>query len=249
LSFIDPYGMVCLCQFCRHLGNRFKYAGIVLPDRLDVQAYMARMGFFGHVGGHVSLHNQQVTSDGGRLPASSEVLLELTSVKRQEDVVEVTRVILDRMKVILREQLHYSNGDINKFATVLGEVCHNIHDHSEDEGVVCVQRYTSRDGRKYVVIGVADLGIGIRASLAKRFPDANGWPHHVAIASALRKDFSRYPDRGLGLYIISQIVGQYRGSLDIRSGDTRLSVKQRAGWVQSCPFPGTQVSIRLSQKG
>ena len=111
-----------------------------------------------------------------------------------------------------------------------------------------MQRYTSRAGRKFVIIGVADLGIGIRESLGKRFSQAREWPHYRAIANALRKDFSRYPDRGLGLYVISQIVNQYHGSLDIRSGDTSLYVRQRARWVQSCPFPGTQVGISLSEK-
>lgn len=249
VTFVDPYGMASLWALCRYLGGRFaRRVTLVLPKSDDLQVYLNRMQFSDQVAPYVRLENRLVLAGVPHTARSSEVLLELTPVKGKEDIVGATQAILERMGVILSQQLQYTQRDVSKFSTVLGELCQNIHDHSEDEGVACVQRYTNRQGEKFVVVGVADLGIGIRASLTKRFPEATNWPHHTAIANALKKDFSRYPDRGLGLYIISQIVGEYRGSLDIRSGDTRLYVRHRARWVQSCDFPGTQVSISLSEK-
>jgi sensor histidine kinase regulating citrate/malate metabolism len=79
-----------------------------------------------------------------------------------------------------------------------------------------------------VVVGVADLGIGIRQSLATRYRQAERWSHIQAIVNALQKEYSRHPDRGLGLFMVSQIVGAYQGSLHLRSGDARLYLRHRA---------------------
>jgi signal transduction histidine kinase len=136
---------------------------------------------------------------------------------------------------------------VSAFATVVAEVCTNIFDHSGDSGVVAAQRYTRKqDKRKYVIIAVADIGIGIRASLAKRFRDATRWTHLQSIVNALQKEYSSRPERGLGLFMVSKIVGKHDGSLHIRSGDARLYLRHRARGIPVGDFPGTQLSISLS---
>jgi hypothetical protein len=46
--------------------------------------------------------------------------------------------------------------------------------------------------------------------------------------------------------MVSKIVGQYRGSLHLRSGDARLYLRHRARRLAAGLFPGTQLAISLS---
>lgn len=246
VKFIDPYGLVCLWAVVRHLRSRFRRVRVALPTDGDLQAYLRRMDFPTAIARMADIENEVASLRGSLRP--SDVLLEMTAVEQQADVVKVTRSILGRIGQILKNELQYTERDITAFSTVVSEVCTNIFDHSEDKGIVAAQRYTQRDGTKYTIIGVADFGIGIRESLAKRWRNAKAWPHLHAIVNALQKEYSRHPERGLGLYMVSKIVGEYRGSLRIRSGNAQLYLRHRAQGFPSVDFPGTQISISLSIK-
>ena len=154
---------------------------------------------------------------------------------------------MERVGAILQNELNFKKKEINNFSTIISELCYNIKDHSEDKGFVAVQRYTGKvDGKKYVVVGVGDLGIGIKNSLGKRF-EVSAWSHLDAIIAAIKKEYSAFPDRGLGLYMVSKIIKDYRGALHIRSGNSRLYLRYNPRGVQACFFPGTQISISLSE--
>lgn len=246
VKFIDPYGLVGLWGVLRYLKRRFRTVHVVPPVERDLQAYLRRMNFPAIVSEVAELEDELSgrTTSG----APSDVLLEITPIAEQADVEQVTRNVLGRIRRILGSELGYGERDITAFCTVVSEACTNIFDHSEDVGVVAAQRYTQRGGTKYVIVGVADLGIGIRQSLATRYREAETWSHLQAIINALQKEYSRHPERGLGLFMVSKIVGEYRGSLHIRSGDARLYLRHRARGIAAGPFPGTQLAISLSAR-
>lgn len=54
----------------------------------------------------------------------------------------------------------------------MSEMVRNTLEHSRSPrgAVVCAQSYTGQRGRRYVSIGVADTGVGIRESLAANYP-------------------------------------------------------------------------------
>jgi len=246
VKFIDPYGLAGLWCVLRFLKRRHRAIVVIPPTDPQLQGYLHRMNF-------PAATAPMAVLDGsvGRHGASgpSDVLLELTSIEQQADVEQVLRTILGRIRRILEGELGYGERDVTAFCTVLSEACMNICDHSGDIGVVAAQRYTQRGGTGYVIVGVADLGIGIRQSLATRYRHAERWSHIQAIVNALQKEYSRHPDRGLGLFMVSRIVGAYRGSLHIRSGDARLYLRHRAHRLVAGPFPGTQLAISLSARG
>jgi len=246
VKFIDPYGLVGLWCVLRYLKRRHHAVVVIPPTDLDLQGYLQRMNF-PVVTARLALLEGSVGGRGATGP--SEVLLEMTPIEQQADVEKVLRDMLGRIRRILDSELGYGERDVTAFSTVLSEACTNICDHSEDIGVVAAQRYTQRDGTRYVIVGVADLGIGIRRSLATRYRHAERWSHIQAIVNALQKEYSRHPDRGLGLFMVSRIVGAYRGSLHIRSGDARLYLRHRAHRLVAGPFPGTQLAISLSARG
>ncbi len=243
VEFIDPYGMVCLYSAVQVLYNLSEEVICILPTCLETKEYLARMEFFDKISDFVEMDE---TWNDWEYDPESEVLLELTTVGNGKKSRREVRRILERIGKILHQSLAYEAKHISCIETVVSELCHNIVDHSESSGAVAVQQYTRRDGTRFLVIGVSDIGIGIRESLGKRY-DVKGWTHFEALVNSFKKEYSRFPDRGLGLYRINQIIKDYGGSLDIRTGDTRLHLRTRANAFTSSEFPGTHVSISLSE--
>lgn len=247
VKFVDPYGLVCLCTLGRYLKTKFKETSIVLPTDPQCQAYLRRMKFITFAKEHMEVKNENPSLEA-TIHSTPEILLELTKIEKkngnqQDDI----KNILARLIVILQHELNFKEKETANLSTIISELCYNIKDHSEDEGYLAVQRYQRRaDGKRYVIIGVGDLGIGIRNSLGRRF-DVSSWSHLEAIVQALKKDLSTYPDRGLGLYMVSKIMKDYGGALHIRSGNSRLYLRHNPRGVETALFPGTQVSISLSE--
>ena len=248
LRFIDPYGLVSLCLMGRYARTVVPRVFYRLPLAVPLRSYLGRVRF-DHALDGIEIEGPALLVDEDREKADSESLLELTRIQAQADVESLLGHIGLRVEVILAEELLYTAVEINQFKNVIAELCHNILDHSMNWGYVTAQRYMDpRLRKKYVVIGVGDLGIGIKKSLAQRH-DVSDWTHGAAIKNSLKQNFSRDDNRGLGLYIVNQICDRYRGSLHMRTGDTRLYIRGRKqSEYPSVHFPGTQVAIALYQR-
>ena len=248
LRFIDPYGLLSLCLMARYARTLSSRVVFHLPQAYALRSYLGRVRFAEAVDG-IDLAGPTLPVDQGREKIDSEALLEITRIEERVDVETVLGNIGQRVESILAEELRYAEVEINQFKNVVAELCHNILDHSENWGYLTAQRYMdSRVGKKYVVIGVGDFGIGIKKSLSTGHDTAE-WTHGKAILNSLRKHFSRDESRGLGLFIVNQICNRYNGSLHIRSGDTRVYIRGQRHWEHvSTHFPGTQIAITLYQR-
>ncbi len=248
LGFIGPYGLVCLYLAVRHLGDFFKKVVVVFPNDIFVKSYMVVMKFPECTDGFVDIQNLE-GCEFAEVLITNDILLPLTGIKGDKDSQEnITEPILLKLKDILQDELHYDETNIVKLSTIVSELCYNIIDHSEDEGVLAVQRYRRHnDGRRFLIVGVGDLGIGIKNSLGKRY-DVSDWSHLDAIIYSLKKNTSRKVDRGFGLYSVKKITEDYEGSLHVRSGNSRLYFRSSVHGFDSGLFPGTQVLINLSEQ-
>ena len=247
VGFVDPYAVGMLCLIGRYLRERFDRVTYRLPDAEAVKGYLARMKFLRALEDHVEFEGRDWSMEYAE-GTVGEGLLEVTAIRRREDVESLIGTISRTVSSILTAELGYTVREITSFQNVVAELSHNILDHSGDRGYVVAQRYTDRRGRKFAVIGVVDLGMGIRESLASRF-DVSDWTHAQAIAQALRKNVSRDPERGIGLYVVSTICSEYEGTLHIRSGDARVYVKGARVHANVSPvFPGTQIGLTLYEK-
>ncbi len=249
MKFIAPYGLIVLCLMARYARTAFDRVVYRMPRAYALRSYLGRVRFAEALQGLVELAGPDLVVDPEREKPESEALLEITRIEERVDVETVLDHIGQRVEAILAEELLYTEIEINQFKNVVAELCHNILDHSMNWGYVTAQRYQDpRKRMKYVVIGVGDLGIGIKKSLSQRFA-VHTWTHGEAIVNSLKKHFSRDTARGLGLYLVNQICNQYNGNLQIRSGDTRVYIRggQRSEHV-SAYFPGTLLSITLYQR-
>ena len=250
VTFIDPYGMVCILEIGELLKSERILKTIKLPESEEVLKYLERMDFFKFAVGYFNLEpSKPKLSEKYMRSSYSDVLLEITPIEKSDDIHFIVGKVKERAHAILATHLHYDERAINGFIVALSEVCQNILEHSETTGFVGIQKYHFQKMDKNVVkIAVMDIGIGFRKSLSERFSFKND---SGAIEKALLHGASRYTDegRGHGLAAVRRFVNQWNGRLSIRSGTAKLSIIP--GWSRpdtvtntkslassiSCPLP------------
>ncbi len=240
--FFDPYGMVCLVMLARSLQRRQHQVAFVLPNDSDALQFGHSMGFFDQLALYSSLRNT------GRTRATLSVGthgLGLTPIVAGADVT----AIVGQFLALARAELGFGVGDLVDSAKMVSELSSNVRDHSQDQGLAAAHLYRDRSGRRYISIGVADLGVGIRRSLSRQHTEAGQWTHAQAVARALDGLSSRATGGGLGLSSVRELVRRYQGHLALRSGDAKLqlSADKQPQALHVAFFEGAQVGISFSQ--
>jgi anti-sigma regulatory factor (Ser/Thr protein kinase) len=251
-AFIDPYGMVGLLEIGEFLKRGGARRALRLPDE-EVLSYLERMDFFRFAGEYFEFASGQPPMQA-RFPRSpdSDVLLEITSIAKSDDIHYIVGKVKDRAHAILEKHLHYDERGINGFIVALSEVCQNVIEHSENRGFVGIQKYYWKTIEKNVVkIAVMDIGVGFRKSLSERFSFRSDFE---AIGKGLLHGASRYSDkgRGHGLSALRRFVNEWNGRLSVRSGTAKLSIIPNwSGGKRKeenlAYFPGAQINIILPE--
>ena len=215
---------------------------MVLPSQRRAQSTVAQTGL------HAVLRQwAEVRNLPGRdLSERRNGNLPLSPIRSRSDV----QVVLAYLVSLAEQRLGFEQGDVLDASKVVSELCYNVVDHSQSEGLAVAQIAQDRHGRRFVSLAVADPGVGIRASLAGRHPEAAQWRHGEAIQRALGGLSSRSSGGGAGLRSIYAVVRRYGGRLAIRSGDERIyvSAERQPRTLVGAWFPGTQVGISFSQR-
>lgn len=253
LNFIDPYGMVGILETGRYLASGMPARDLILPSSENVIRYLERMDFFRYAKRYFHLVPEEHQLSEKYLRSHySDVLLEITPIRKSDDIHLIVSKVKKRAHTILHKHLRYNEKAINGFIVALSEVCQNIVEHSEHTGFVGIQKYRFHKlDRNVVKIAVMDLGIGFRSSLSRRVPVAHDLR---AIEDALLHGISRYEDRGRGhgLTGVKRFIKQWNGKMSIRSGTARYSIIPDWGWGREreknlVSFPGAQINIMLPE--
>ena len=241
-AFIDPYGAACLCLAARQLADRQRPLVIVLPSHTKARASVVQTGLAAALRPWAELRNLP----GHEARDERSGALPLSPIRSRSDV----QAVLAYLVGLTQQRLGFDPGDVLDASKVVSELCYNVVDHSRAEGLAVAQILRDRQGQRYVSLAVADPGVGIRASLAGRHPEAAQWRHGEAIQRALGGLSSRTTGGGAGLRSIYAVVRRYGGRLSIRSGDERLyvSADRQPRTLAGAWFPGTQVGISFSQR-
>jgi hypothetical protein len=198
VTYMTPSGVTWLWTCLRHLKSTGIQVEVTPPEKLALVYWLQWMRFFDHLEAEsieCALRAPTPVPPG----AVSDALLPMTPVRLQQDVEAIVNTSLEHIGTILKKHLGYQQRDVMNFATVLSETCKNILDHSEDMGMIAAQKYRVKRGRPFVMIGVADGGCGVRASLSRAHPGADTWDDETALRRALEWGMSGVPgeDRGL----------------------------------------------------
>jgi hypothetical protein len=252
IRFADPYGVLVLLAVGLSAPYRRGHAwGLILPRDPAVLSWLERCGARRHieklfiVDGPVGA-DDAMRHDSGRDP----VLLEVALVREGADVHRAVSRIKARADLLLVSRLGYSGLAADRFTVAMAEVCQNVVDHSGGPGLALAQCYLRAGGGPEIRLAVADVGIGVRASLAPRYADRlpGSWDDRAAVRLAFQLGVtaSGDPDRGLGLAAVADMVRAWGGTLRLRSGTAACEVGAHPGERGGlAPFPGTQVAIRL----
>lgn len=142
--------------------------------------------------------------------------------------------------------------------TLISEISSNVT-HSFDQGFALIQRYRSHTSARLgssVIVAIADLGIGIQASLKDKTQDLrlhDSRPLRTGsdfILRALDLGVTRRAEiGGLGLSRVKMIVEEWQGSLFIRSFSSRVlfANNRMYVWDDLVEVPGTQVIITVGE--
>ncbi len=251
-KWASPYCLVALLAAGQYAAEHgLERPLLTVPNERDVARYWARTGFFEHAGALFDLHGRvpKISASG-----ASDVLLEVTPIRGDDDVHEVVGRIQERAARILSHELGLEAQATVGFAMALSEACQNIVEHAEASGWVAVQTYSWRKrlGRRVVLIAVADAGVGFRQSLeasqARNYGDR--WGDAPALEAAVIQGISRFrdPGRGQGLAGVRRYISRWSGKLSIRSGTARIGLIP--SWDDDVPlaeglpyFPGSQMQM------
>jgi anti-sigma regulatory factor (Ser/Thr protein kinase) len=249
----SPYGLTALLTLAETRTTRPDFAA---PETEDTATYWARAGFFKFAMEVYDVHGHVPKT---RAAGESEVLLEITPVRKSEDVHAVVGRIQQKAQEIIQKKLNIDAKATVGFAMTLSEACQNIIEHAGRGGWVMVQTYTwqKRLGRRVVVIAVCDAGVGFRASLesAQGHRLGDRWDDATALEEAVIRGVSRFREtgRGQGLAGIRRYIGRWDGKLSVRSGTARITIVPP--WDDDLPlaeglpaFPGAQMQITIPER-
>lgn len=253
VRWVDPNGLVALLVAGSVAGDRQGAPPrLEPPESVDVLGYLGRMGFFEEAREIFEIQDRVPRRAAG----PSDVLLEITPIRANDDVHGVVDRVQSRAGTILASKLGYPATSVVPFSVILSEVCQNIIEHADGAGWVAAQAYNwaRRLGRWVVMISVMDVGRGFRGSLsdehAARYGDR--WSDATALEAAFLHGLTRFPDsgRGQGIQQIRRQVQRWNGAITIRSGTARIG--QVPDWDDTPPMtqglaslPGAQIGIVL----
>lgn len=259
LSFIPAEGVLALVSVARLWHRETGERTILRNLQVQVHQYLERVDLFTRCADWITAEDELDRGLCWERSMESSNLSELLPIESADqlnpwDVVLATA----RAKKILLTWIEQDEAAVNRLAVMLSELASNIV-HSEDQGFVIMQRYSAgspaRPGSR-VTIAIADLGIGIEASLRRRLhpqaivrlrDGADYILHALELGVTSRQDVA-----GTGLFQIRQWIEEWSGTLTIRSQRSRVTIVPG-----TCPprvennlalLPGTKVSLTVRRQ-
>lgn len=253
IELVTPCALVQLAAACHALA-RMRCSPTIVVDDIAVCTYLMRAGFVGVVES-IARFEPDIATWGAHLydglRGASPMLIEVTPIESGRQLAE----ILNRIVAVLQDQFRYHKYDAFDVAAGVSEICQNTLDHNAQAcGFLAMQVYGgSGTTTPFLEIGVADYGDGLLASLRRNLKNDGIASDDQAIDVATRLGTSEYDDatRGTGLYHLLEIAYKHRGSVQIRSGSSKVRYRmdKRRGWTFSVPpMPGVHIALTLPTK-
>jgi len=243
LDFIDPFGLVLAAEYLRYLKLGLQQVGLYLPTQTRVLHYLRRSRFLEFAATMADIFPEHKLVQAPE--QSEEWLLPLQPLRREEEVPGLVVRLYSSLQELISKGSSLSTAQASQLSSLLAEMCQNVTQHSQDLGLVVAQVYRNQQGGRVIQLAVGDLGIGLRGSLAQRYP-VHEWDDTEVIRQALARGVSSVPDegRGLGLALVYQKSSELGGNLWLRSGGAMLHAHGgRDVYSEHGFFPGIQIAM------
>jgi anti-anti-sigma regulatory factor/anti-sigma regulatory factor (Ser/Thr protein kinase) len=251
ITLITPAALVPLAALCHAMAKVGKDPQIVTGDE-SVRRYLLRSGFLREISSVTRIEPEitpALTLLYGLRQGSNPMLLEVTRINNGAALPE----LLDQIVWVLRYRLKYRKRDAFDVTMAISEICQNTFDHnSGTTGLIAMQVYGKGNSR-FLEIGVSDDGDGLAVTLRRNSKNGPIRSDFEAIQRATELGSSEHddPTRGTGLYHLLQITYRYKGSVQIRSGTSKVRYRmdRQQGWgFAVTPTPGVHVALTLPSK-
>jgi hypothetical protein len=236
LPFIPAERVLSLVSVARWWHRKTGYKTRLLQMQQQVHQYLERADLFIRCADWLEEDHTLALEERFERSPESLRLLEILPIRGDKmGNAQDVPLALKRAKAILTHWLDQDSVAVERLCTMLAELASNIV-HSQDSGFAIIQRY--RDSGYYpngsrVHLAIADLGIGIEASL-------RGAAHRKPLAAAAKgTDYIQYALQfgstsrgsvaGTGLPMVKTHVQNWSGTLEIRSDRSRLIC-----WGEEC---------------
>jgi anti-sigma regulatory factor (Ser/Thr protein kinase)/ABC-type transporter Mla MlaB component len=238
LTFIDPAGVVVLCNlidYLRELGVKVN-VDVNKPYSQGLQ-YLDDFGFFDYYNGK-SLRPQAALR-------RSTVPIERVQGNRLFSYLDT------QLMPWIAERVGLSQDSVSTVKTCIEEIFHNVTDHSGVQiGSAFAQFYPNKE---QIHVAISDYGVGIPTVVRRKVPDISD---SQALTMACEEGFTtkeNVRNRGAGLpTLISYVTMRNKGSVLIASGKAELAAtsqnglpKIRARRIRDGFYPGTLVRVIL----
>lgn len=249
IELITPSALVQLAAACYALSQKGCQPTIILDD-YSVGTYLCRSGFVSLIKSIATIEPSylaEISYEHAR--GSNPMLIELTKIETGMAL----PALLDRIVDVLRQELKYRKYDAFDIATAISEIGQNTFDHNTSTcGFLAMQVY-GKGLKSFLEIGVADYGDGLAKTLSRNPKMRKIQSDSDAIALATQQGISEHddPTRGTGLYHLLEIAYKHEGSVQIRSGESKVRYRmdKKRGWRFSVPFlQGVQIALTLNTK-
>lgn len=241
-TFIEAPSAATLCALVYHLSGGKRDVHCRPPDRFDVRRYFEQCGLAHAVSA------RGVGAPAGELQAVGNYVLPVCRVAGAHDVA----VIGDFVHRSVGAWLQASADLASRSRSVFDALCENVVVHAA-AGMgawAAAQVHRAGDGRGFLRIGVADVGVGIPVTMSRMRPElvgASPEKHCAAILAATEPGVTgSETGGGIGLAQVRQLVRDCRGTIHIRSltGYVTIGIYPTRA-VGVCHFPGTQLEVML----
>jgi hypothetical protein len=241
-TFIDPVGLVTLGVLAEAWGPGHPGTWLT-PESDDTYRYMTRMHLPTVISKVARVEPDRYVTI--REKPQGDYLYELHATQSAEAARKIGDLVLNRLGDDAGDDLR------DAIWCCVIEAWQNVTDHSQSNlGFAAAQVLQRNSNNQRVVIGIADPGIGIAATLRRRLGNV---ADHIAVEEAAggMSSIEVDPGRGMGLKSMRNVSSELGGQLLIHSGCGGLKVSRTGVRKFSTPvrIPGTIIGVELPCAG
>lgn len=253
VTFVTPGGLAPFAALVESARADLPPLRLEAPVDPGCRLYLASAGLLQMLQGVVTVRGADGL-DGIRPGSALETVLPLTRLGGDADLEALVAQLEGKLDQLLGCADDAWSETKGRIISAVQEICANVFQHAGGSpGWVSAQKYRPRNGgNPFLEVSVADAGVGIRTSLAGRYPEFGNVQDGEVLERMVRERLSRHsnPVRGCGYFTLQESTTRLDGSFGLRSGSGGIRRERRSRQVlrsEGLPaWPGTHLEMRVT---
>ncbi|MES2522547.1 MAG: hypothetical protein V4617_07620 [Gemmatimonadota bacterium] len=251
VRFITPGGVAPFAALIHSVYEDLPRLHLHAPTDAECCRYLASSGLLQLLADVATIHGADVAM-GIRPGSALNTVLPLTRLSQNADLED----LLTQLELKLDGLLGCSDDTWTetkcRIISAVREICANVFQHAGGTpGWVSAQKYRSSKGNPFLEVSIADSGVGIRRSLADRYPEFAVADDGDVLVRMVNERLSRHnPARGCGYFTLQEATSKLDGSFRLRSGSGEVSRARRSRQLVRADgraaWPGTHLEMRVT---